>query len=181
MRVRRPRREGYPPCATRDDEGSLLLVILFTIMITSVVLVMTATAIAGQTKTRASRDYAVALQAADVAFADALLRAHPRSATTESAFTDPAATGPLTSGTQSVAGTAVTWRWDATRVSALQWQIKVTATAAKVDRHFSATLTGSMVKSAMNSRSTGAVRYVAPEATDPYKVVWSISEYESID
>lgn len=151
--TRRPRaRRG--PFDIRNDDGSLLLVILFTLIMTSLVLVATATMLSGLTKTRASRDYAIALQAADIAFADALLRAN------RGGFILPPNT--RTSGTPvEVPGTGVKWAWTATRTSTRSWLVEAEAVGKTVDRHFKATLTGTQVKMGRDSISTGVVRYFA--------------------
>lgn len=145
------------PRHVRNDDGSLLLVILFTLIITSLVLVTTATTISGLAKTRNSRDMAGALQAADIAFADALLRAN------RGQF--PLATpvgGTLSSGAPvAVPGTDVRWTWTATRTDTRTWVIEAAATGRNLDRHFSASLNATRVSTAETSASTGVVRYAA--------------------
>jgi Tfp pilus assembly protein PilX len=137
----------------RNDDGSLLLVIMFTIMMTALVLVATATMVSGLAKSQNSRDYAIAFQAADTAFADALYRAN------RGAFT-PTSTSPQTGGPYTTNG--VTWKWVATRdpANVRIWNVSVEAKGELLSRHFEAVIKGTQVRRAFRSLATDRVRYV---------------------
>lgn len=128
----------------RDQTGSLLMAILFTIIMMSLVLVSVATIIAAQNKTRASRDFATALQAADAAYSDAMIKAN-------STWIDATHFGQTAVGaTVSNSGTLsnINWTWTATRTNARTWDVVVTATGAHIDRAFDAHFYGTSVSSA---------------------------------
>lgn len=122
----------------RDENGSLLIAIMFTIMITALLLVATASAMAGLTKSQRSRDYAAALQISDMAFADALMWANV-------GLFDGAST---TSRTNSGSYANVNWTWTATKVIGNRWTVNVTAAAkdGSLDRNFTATFNGTRVE-----------------------------------
>lgn len=133
----------------RDESGSLILVILFTIIMSSLILAATATALSGQNKTRNTRDFSQAQQASDMAFANALMFAN---------------LGGFTSSPVSNSGTngATTWTWTATRQSDPSiWEIDVLAEGKNVDRRYSAVLNSNRVVMGRKSTSTGAIDYIS--------------------
>lgn len=138
-----------PRWARRNDDGSMLLALLFTLIITSLVAIITATMLAGLTKTRNARDQAIALQAADSAMSHALIYANT---------TGLSGTTPITkTGTSS----NVTWSWTATpSADPAVWTVAVDAQGKSTDRNYTATFTGIRVTSARKSPSTGQITYV---------------------
>lgn len=156
----------------RNDEGSMLLVMLFTLIMTALTLVVTATMITGLQKSQNSRDYATALQAADTAFADALMRANL-------GRFGPTAPSPQTSGAPRQLG-SVTWRWTATRVpgSTRAWTINVEATGKTMDRNFSATIKGNQVSAGVLNTSTDTLRYVVRETENYDYGFFGIDSFE---
>lgn len=114
----------------------MLLALLFTLMVTSLVAIAVATMLAGLNKTRTSRDLALALEASDAAYSNALLYAN----TTGFAAANSPITSPLTT-----MGT-VKWQWKATVTSnPLVWTVTVETDGQAVDRKFSATFNGTKI------------------------------------
>lgn len=139
--------------ATRNDDGSLLLVMLFTIIMTALTLVATATMLTGLAKTRNSRDYAVAMQAADAAFANVVMTGNmgglsPTSSSPKSSPVTPL--GP------------VTWQWTAIRSTSSPnlWNVVVDTKGERMTRRFTATLKSTKVVSGLRDTSTDTVRYI---------------------
>lgn len=114
-----------------NDQGSLLMALLFTMMVSALCIAIMVSVMAGLKKADNSRDLALAQQAADIALADALMHANMRlipGITTRSGITGSNAN-------------TVTWTWTATQTSPAKWVIDVEALGKNVDRHFRATLT----------------------------------------
>jgi hypothetical protein len=133
-----------------NDEGSLLIVILFSIVMAALSLAVMAMMMSGLEKTKSSRAYAVSLQAADTAFADALIRANL------GGFGS-GAPSPQSSPVNTLG--VVTWQWTATRVNTQTWTIDVKAQGSGLDRNFRATLKGTQVNQGVYNTSTGTMRY----------------------
>lgn len=159
--------------SVRNDDGSLLLVILFTIMMSALVLVATATMIVGLHKSADSRDYAIALQAADAAFADAVMNANvdPSKFLNDPDGVVRSDPDPTTGEAWHKLGSgAVQWQWTATRVgSTTKWDLNVEAvgtvdpinhTKITMDRHFTSTLKATLVHDAYQNPQDGTLRYI---------------------
>lgn len=131
------------------DEGSLLLAMLFTLMMSALVVAMVASVLTGLNKSRNSRDYAVALQAADAGFADAVMYANLGCLDTpvRPTCTDPTPTS------HNGAVSNVTWKWTATKIAgaANNWTVLVDAEGKSIDRSFKATITGTRVLRAVSA------------------------------
>lgn len=154
MTTTRTRRTLHKASSLNNDEGSLILVILFTIILAALTLVVTLTMISGLTKTRNTRDYSVAFQASDIAFADVTMRANMGQFNSM-------AVGTSATGSGVTVGNDVYWKWTATKATPRTLAVEVQAKGKSVDRNFTGTLKGTQVYRALRDPSTGAVRYVA--------------------
>lgn len=119
------------PDSQRPDEGSLLMALLFTVMVSALCIAIMATVMVGLKKTENTRGFALSQQAADIALADALIRANMRLLTTSPA---------TNSGTIGNDATIINWTWTATRTTDALWTIDVEARGKNTDRHFRSTL-----------------------------------------
>lgn len=137
----RPHTTTRPPHG--DDAGSLLLAMLFTLMMSALVIVMVASVMAGLNKSKNGRDYAIALQTADIAFADAVMYANLGCLDTPVRTTCTDTTPTSHNG----AVGNVTWTWTATKQTgtANNWSVAVETQGKSVDRKFQATITGTRV------------------------------------
>lgn len=136
-----------------NDDGSLLLAILFTLMMTGLVLLMVASVMSGLNKSKNSRDYSIALQTADIAFADAIMYANLGCLDTPVRATCTDTTPTSHNG----AVGNVTWTWTATKQTgtANNWAIAVETQGKSVDRAFQATITGTRVLRGISGDSDG--------------------------
>lgn len=149
-----------------DDTGQMTLAIVMIMLVTALVGVTTVTVLAGHTKTRAARAYAVAQQAADAAVNDALLTANTQTLTTPTGGLNPTYACANGGGKTSPAPVmGVEWSWCATpstvRHAGEAYDIQVTtATGGRTIRSFVATLTGTAVATGADWHE-GRVRYAA--------------------
>ena len=138
-----------------DDQGSMILAIMFAFVMTGIMVLATATAIQGQIKTQDTRDFSAALQASDQAFANALLYANL------GLLPENSGTPISRSGTNGVTN----WTWTATQTSdPTRWDVVVRATGKRIDREYRAVLNSNRVLTARRVTATGDIDYIAERA-----------------
>ena len=130
----------------RSDEGSLLMALMFTMLISALSLAIMVSVMTGLKKTDNTRAFALAQQASDIALADALMHANMRLLTTSPA-TNTGVTG------------NINWSWTATQTSPADWTIDVEARGKAVDRHFRSTLSRTpVIQGTWSDTNTDGIR-----------------------
>lgn len=139
------------------DDGSILLVLLFTIMITGLVIAITAVVIGSLTKSVHTRDYLLEQEAANTAVNDAVLKAN---LSNSNYFANPQQTY-SDSGTSGPNG-IIDWNWTATAPSTSTraiWALTITTKSKITTRTFTAQLRGFEVQGARQDNTSGTITY----------------------
>lgn len=124
--IRRARLASRRP---EGDSGSVVLALLASLMVGSLVLVITATAIGGQKVVRFDRDFSAVIAAADAGVQDALHRLNtgrdPISPMPAAASGQPNCVAPLPTSQKCITGTVgeATYQWYAVKVAGREWDV----------------------------------------------------------
>lgn len=146
---------SIPTRRSGRDDGSMLLAFLFAMAMFSVILIITATIVAGTSKTNAARNISVQQQAADAALAHAQTAAQLGRWSTTAGRTG---SGTLTPGT--------TWSWTATPAAGDANSMVVVGRGTltgRADRRFEATFRRIYVSGVRTDPTSGAVTYLVPK------------------